>query len=57
MFNRYELKMMHEVLVKDYRDEYVRRKTQGLSQDTIHAQLGGMIDLINKIKKQLDSKA
>jgi len=57
MFSKYELKLMQEILTKDYAKEYVRRETDGLSQDTIRAQLGGMFDLLVKINIQLADQA
>ena len=57
MFSKYELKLMQEILTKDYAKEYVRRETDGLSQDAIRAQLGGLFDLLVKINIQLATEA
>ena len=55
MFNRYELKVMQDVIIKQYAKEYHQREKEGLSQDTIKAQLKGMFDILVKINIELAS--
>lgn len=55
MFNRYELKVMQEAIIKQYAKEYHQRENEGLSQDTIKAQLKGMFDILVKINIELAS--
>lgn len=57
MFSKYELKLMQEILTKDYAKEYVRRETDGLTQEQIRAQLGGLFDLLVKINIKLATDA
>ena len=55
MFNRYELKMMQDAVIKQYAKEYHRRECDGLSQETIKAQLQGLFDVLVKINIELAS--
>ena len=53
MFNRYELKMMQDAIIKQYAKEYHQRECDGLSQETIKAQLQGLFDVLVKINIEL----
>ncbi len=56
MFNRYELKLMQDTLLKQYAKDYHQRENDGLSQETIKAQLQGLFDILVKINIQLNTE-
>ena len=55
MFNRYDLKLMQDAVIKQYANEYRQREDDGLSQETIKAQLQGLFDVLVKINIELAS--
>lgn len=53
MFTQYELTLMKDVLVKSYAKEVLQREEEGLTQETIKAQLAGLFNILVKINVEL----
>lgn len=53
MFNKFELTMMRNLLIKEMGKEWLKREEEGLAEDVIKAQLGGMFDLLVKLNTEL----
>ena len=53
MFNKYELTKIKDVIVQHYAAEYLKRQNEGLNQETIKAQLGGIFDILVKLNIEL----
>jgi hypothetical protein len=57
MFNAYELRLIDEALADQLRSEVNRRRQQGISEEVIEAQLGGLLSLIAKVCKERKGQA
>ena len=53
MFNKYELTLLKNVILPHYAKEYSRRELEGLTDETIKAQLQGLFDVLVKININL----
>lgn len=53
MFSKYDLVTMKEVLAKDIAQRWIQREREGLTQEQIKAQLGGLTDILTKINIEL----
>lgn len=55
MFNKYELTLLKNVILPHYAKEYTRREHEGLTDETIKAQLQGLFDVLVKININLNT--
>lgn len=55
MFNKYELTLLKDVVLPHYAKEYNRREHEGLTDETIKAQLKGLFDVLVKININLNT--
>ena len=53
MFDVYELTTLRKLLVRDLGAEWVKREQDGLSKETIKAQLHGMMQILIKLNMEL----
>lgn len=55
VFNKYELTLLKDVILPHYAKEYNRREHEGLTDETIKAQLQGLFDVLVKININLNT--